>query len=179
MTDKRSNLINVGRVSGVFGVKGWVKINSSTEPRENILEYKPWWLKTRHGVKTLEVAEYKVRNDDLIVRFDGVDDRDQAAQYSLVDIAVERTQLPELGVGDYYWDQLIGLTAISEFEGSQYELGKVSRLMETGANDVLVISATENSFDDRERLVPYVFQHYVTLVDLDAGEIRVAWDPEF
>ncbi len=179
MTDKRSNLINVGRVSGVFGVKGWVKINSSTEPKENILEYKPWWLKTRHGVKALEVAESKVRNDDLVVRFKGVDDRDQAAQYSLVDVAVERAQLPELESGDYYWDQLMGLTAISEYDGAQYELGTVSRLLETGANDVLVISATENSIDDRERLVPYVFQHYVTKVDLDAGEIRVAWDPEF
>lgn len=176
MAEKRSNLIDVGQLAGVFGVKGWIKVKSSTEPKENILQYSPWWLKTRHGVKPFEVDEYNVRSDDLIVHFKGVDDRDEVAQYTLVNIAVERDQLPELEAGDYYWHQLIGLKVISQYEGQSYEFGHVKKLIETGANDVLVVKAEGGN---EERLIPYVLEQFVKHVDLEAGEILVEWDPEF
>ncbi len=179
MPNKRSNLVNVGRLSGAFGVKGWIKVKSFTEPKENIVSYSPWWLKTKHGVKPYEVAEYNQRNDGLVVRFNGIDDRDQAALLNLVDVAVERTQMPTLGDGEYYWHQLQGLNVNASHNGRAYYLGVVKELMETGANDVLVISPNDDSIDDRERLVPYVPIVYVTSVDIDAGSISVLWDPEF
>lgn len=179
MTEKRSNLVNVGRVTGVFGVKGWLKVLSNTEPLENILQYSPWWIKTKHGVKAVEVDDHGVRSGGLTVHFKGVDDRDQAAAYTLTDIAVEREQLPSLETGDYYWFQLIGLKVVSEFEGVQADLGRIKHLIETGANDVIVVEPTPESIDDRERMLPYLPDLYVKCVDLDANKMIVDWDPEF
>lgn len=178
MTAKRSNLIPVGRLTGVFGIKGWLKVKSSTEPETQILDYSPWWLKTRHGVKAVEVDEAQRHNTGLIVHIKGIDDRDQAQALAAVDIAVEKDQLAALDDGDYYWHQLIGLRVISVFEGQEYGFGEVIRLMETGANDVLVVRDSEQQ-GARERLVPYVPDVYVKQVDLVEGVIRVEWDPEF
>jgi 16S rRNA processing protein RimM len=176
---KRSNLISVGRLTGVFGVKGWVKVKSSTEPEDGILQYSPWWLKTRHGVKPVEIDDHQLHSNGLVVHIKGVDDRDQAAAYTLVDVAVERSQLADLDEGDYYWHQLIGLNVYSEYEGSNVNLGVVDKLLETGANDVLAVKPSDDSIDDRERLVPYVLDLYIKDVDIENEQIRVDWDPEF
>ena len=110
----------------------------------------------------------------------GIDDRDLAAQYTAADIAVERELLPELDDGEYYWSQLEGLVVFSQFDGGERQrLGVISKLMETGANDVLVVVADAQSIDQRERLIPYVPEQFVLSVDLEAGEMLVDWDPEF
>ena len=175
----KSNLVNVGRITTVYGVKGWVKIHSNTEPRENILQYQPWWLKTRHGVKPVEIDAGRQHGQGIVAHIVGVDDRDKAREYCQIDIAVERDQLPALEDDEYYWHQLEGLTVISEFDGNEYNLGEVSKLIETGANDVLVVKGKETSLDRNERLLPYVPGQFIKSIDLDAGEIRVDWDPEF
>ena len=179
MTKQRSNLINVGRVSSVFGVKGWLKIRSNTEPEENIVNYPVWWLKTKHGVKAFEVDEFKHHNSGLVVHFKNLDDRDEASELKLVDIAIERDALPGLPEGEYYWDQLIGMRVVSHYAEKVFDFGIVTQFMETGANDVLVIHPDAESFDDKERLVPYVPDMYVKSVDIKAGAISVEWDPEF
>lgn len=182
MSNTSSNLVTVGRITGVFGIKGWVKIHSDTEPRDNIFEYTPWWLKTRHGVKPVEIDQAKPHGNGLIAHIKGVDDRDLAETYCKVDIAVERDLMPELEEGEFYWDQLIGLTVITEQGPEPVVLGSVQKLMATGANDVLVVKGnteTLASLDNKERLLPYVPGQFVKSVDLEAGEIRVDWDPEF
>ena len=177
--EKRSNLIDVGRIGGVFGVKGWVKVHSSTDPVENIFKFPVWWLKTKHGVKSFEVEEFKHHNGAFVVHFKGVDDREKAASLNLVTVAIERSQLPDLSDGDYYWDQLIGLSVVSYFSKEPQHLGQVSKMLETGANDVLVVAPTDDSIDDRERLIPYVPDMYVCKVDLASATMDVDWDPEF
>ncbi|WP_299769822.1 ribosome maturation factor RimM [uncultured Pseudoteredinibacter sp.] len=182
MASSSSNLLTVGRINGVFGIKGWVKIHSDTEPRENIFEYSPWWLKTRHGVKPVEIDEFKAHGNGLIAHIKGVDDRTLAEGFTKVDIAVERNQIPDLEDGEYYWHQLVGLKVITEHGGSPQLLGKVQKLMATGANDVLVVKGDKaelGSIDNKERLLPYVPGQFVISVDLQAEEIRVDWDPEF
>ncbi|WNO10120.1 ribosome maturation factor RimM [Teredinibacter sp. KSP-S5-2] len=179
MASKRSNLETVGRITGVFGIKGWVKVKSFTDPEDNIVSYVPWFLKTRHGVREIEIDDYQIRPQGLIVHIKGVDDRDIAAEYTKVDVAVERSAFEPLENDEFYWHQLIGLTVVSEFDGQTYSFGKVSSLMETGANDVLVISPDEDSLDDRERLIPYVPEQFVKSVDLTEHVIFVDWDPEF
>ena len=87
--------------------------------------------------------------------------------------------MPELSAGEFYWHQLEGMQVLSEFEGSVYRLGSVSRLLETGANDVLVVKGDEESLDQGERLIPYVPDQFVKSVDLQGRVIRVEWDPEF
>ena len=177
--ERRSNLVDVGRIATVFGVKGWVKILSETQPMENIFSYGTLWLKTKHGVKAIEVDEYRPHGKGFVAHIKGLDDRDEAQELGRVTIAVERGQMPDLDAGDYYWHQLEGLKVVTEYDGQSSVLGRVAELMETGANDVLVVKADTSSIDDTDRLIPYVPEQFVTSVDLEAGQITVNWDPEF
>jgi 16S rRNA processing protein RimM len=176
---KSSNLVDVGKVGAVNGIKGWVKIHSDTEPADNLFSYSPLWLKTRHGVKPMEIDEYRLQGKGWVAHFKGLDDREQAQALTGATIAVERAQMPQLEAGEFYWHQLQGLAVISEFEGQTARLGTVQRLLETGANDVLVVRGDTESVDQSERLIPYIPDLYVKNVDLDAGEIHVEWDPAF
>ncbi|WP_036187525.1 ribosome maturation factor RimM [Marinimicrobium agarilyticum] len=177
--NKGSNLIDVGRITAVFGIQGWVKIHSFTEPASNLFDYGPWWLKTARGVKTVEIDASRPHGKGFVAHIKGVDDRDLAAHYTGITIAVEKQQLPDLEGDDVYWFQLQGLRVISHWDGKALDLGRVTRLMETGANDVLVVLGDADSIDQNERLIPYVPEHFVRTVDLEAGRIEVEWDPEF
>lgn len=182
MGNTSSNLVTVGRISGVFGIKGWVKIHSDTEPKDNIFEYSPWWLKTAHGVKQIEIDDVRPHGNGLVAHIKGVDDRDVAATYVKNEIAIERDQFADLAEDEFYWHQLEGLVVITEFGPEPIVLGRVQALMATGANDVLVVKgdvAALGSLDDKERLLPYVPEQFIKSVDIEAGEIRVDWDPEF
>jgi 16S rRNA processing protein RimM len=179
MTSEEAPGLVVGQLAGVFGVKGWLKVKSFTQPQENILQYTPWRLRTPSGLKFVEVDAHQLRPQGLIVHLKGLDDRDEAAQIARYEIEVDVAKLPELQPGDYYWHQLIGLTVITSFTGQDQVLGEVADMLETGANDVLVVAPRAGSADRRERLIPYVPDVYVQSVDLSAREIRVWWDPEF
>ncbi|WP_049722247.1 ribosome maturation factor RimM [Gilvimarinus polysaccharolyticus] len=179
MSAVTSNLVNVGQVTGVFGVKGWIKIRSFTEPATNLFDYSPWWLKTAHGVKTFEIDEYRAHGKGFVAHIKDVDDRDLAAQYTNCVIAVERDLLPSLDAGEFYWHQLQDMAVISCFEGGESRLGTVKKLIETGANDVLVVAPDANSIDDRERLIPYIPDQFVTHIDEATNTIEVDWDPAF
>jgi 16S rRNA processing protein RimM len=179
MTTKSSNLVNVGRITAVFGIKGWVKVHSYTEPQDNLFTYHPWLVKTQHGVKQVEIDEARPHGDSYVAHIKGVDDRDLAETYTASDIAVERELLPELDDGEYYWDQLEGLAVYSRYNGELQRFGVVSKIMETGANDVLVVQGDAQSIDQRERLIPYVPDQFVLSIDLDTRQMLVDWDPEF
>jgi|SRR5690554_3224511 len=179
MADKSSVNLVVGQLAGVFGVKGWIKVRSFTQPEENILNYGSWRLKLATGLRAVEVDAYKVRPQGLVVHFKGIDDRDVAALLGRAEIEVDKAELPELPAGEYYWHQLIGLKVITQVGGTELLLGRIAEMMETGANDVMVVRPMEGSLDDRERLIPYVPDLYLVGVDLTSGEVRVDWDPEF
>lgn len=163
-------LVTVGRISGVYGVKGWLRIYSYTEPRDNILQYNPWQLRLPDGWRSVEVLAGRSHGKGVIAQLDGCDDRDQAARWVDVEIAVRREQLPAAAAGEYYWRDLIGLRVVNQ-DGEA--LGVVDHLLETGANDVLVVRG------ERERLIPYALGEVVTAVDLEAGELQVDWDADF
>ncbi len=193
MTEK-SPLSTVGRVGSVHGVKGWVKIHSFTSPQEKLLEYRPWLLKTRHGIKEIEVLDSKVQGNGIIALFAGYEDREIAKSLATLEIAVDSALFPALANNEYYWHQLEGLQVVSVYDGSEHRLGRVTKLMETGANDVLVVKGKaeelaedpsvqetnneEKSIDSRERLIPYI-DSVVLSVNLDQKQIVVDWDPEF
>jgi 16S rRNA processing protein RimM len=171
----KGNMV-LGKITAVYGVKGWVKIYSFTDPIENIFEYQPWRLKIGGVLKTIEVEAGKRHGKGLIAKLTGVDDREIARSYCGHEIVADSSLLPELDEGDYYWSQLEGLLVYTE---SDQLLGKVSHLMETGANDVLVVKATKDSLDQRERLLPYLPDQVIKKIDLETGTMRVDWDPEF
>lgn len=169
-------LVTVGRITAVYGVRGWVKVHSYTQPMDNILQFDRWWLQGQSGWESLKIDRGRRHGKGLIVHIDGVDDRDHAARYCQRDIAVRRDAMPPLEKGEFYWHQLEGLRVISRFEDREHDFGTVVRMMETGANDVLVVRGGE---DGRERLVPYLPGEFITDIDLDAGVITVVWDPSF
>jgi len=163
-------LINVGKVSGAFGVKGWVKIFSFTDPKENIFNYSPWRLKKSNESKTVKVIEGKLQSKFVVVQLDGVVDRDQAAGLAGWDVLITHDQLPAIKAGEYYWSDLIGLS-VENLQGVR--LGKVDSLLETGANDVLIVQG------ERERAIPFLQGHTILDIDLNQGKMIVDWDPEF
>lgn len=168
-------LIVLGKIFSVHGVRGEVKVYSFTDPLDNVLDYLRWTL-TRDGeVKQVEVASGRVQGKFLVVKLKGLDDRDVARTYAGFEIRVPESELPELEEDEFYWHQLEGLSVINQ-DGQL--LGKVDHLLETGANDVMVVKPCTGSLDDRERLLPYTEQ-CVQAIDLDAGEMRVNWDADF
>jgi 16S rRNA processing protein RimM len=122
------------------------------------------------------VSAAKKHGKGLIARLDGIDAPEKARAFANVDIAVPKTALPDLQPGEYYWSQLENLLVYTE---SGVLLGRVDHLMETGANDVLVVKGTDESIDREERLLPWLPDQVVKEIDLDSGVIRVDWDPEF
>lgn len=162
--------ISVGKISGVFGVKGWVKVFSFTDPRENILTYSPWLLKKDDETKIVNVVDGQLQGKTIVAQLAGVNDRDQAASLMGWDIFISQDQLPKAAKGEYYWSELIGLN-VETIDGVR--LGVVDSLLETGANDVIIVQG------ERERCLPFLKGQTIINVDLDAGKIIVDWDPEF
>lgn len=160
----------MGRVSGVYGVRGWLKVRSDCEPPEQLLGYSPWQIETAAGWQSHALESGRAHGAGLVVKLAAVDDRDAARALVGAEIAVRRSQLPALDDGEYYWNDLIGLTVVTR---AGEPLGRVRGLMATGANDVLVVDG------DRERLVPFIEGRVVLAVDARAGRIEVDWDPDF
>ncbi len=160
----------LGKIVGVFGVEGWVKVHSYTEPRENLFRYRPWIVTVGSDERAVERPKGRVQGQGLVAKLEGVDNRDAAQALIGAEIHLERARLPKAKQGEYYWSDLEGLEVRLE---SGRTLGVVSHLFSTGANDVLVVKG------ERERLLPYVPGDVIKSIDLDARVIVVDWDPDF
>ncbi|MEM8560682.1 MAG: ribosome maturation factor RimM [Pseudomonadota bacterium] len=170
----------IGRITGSYGVKGWVKVHAYTDPLENFFRFKRYTLRRKGESVPIEFDDGRRHGKGLIAHIAGVDDRAKADGYRGLDVSAPATDLPELSPGEYYWSQLEGLEVwcrdAADTEASEAALlGRVDYLIETGANDVLVVAASEDSIDDRERLIPYLPGDVVTGVDLEAGTLEVSW----
>lgn len=181
---KRTSHTVMGKVTSVYGVKGWVKVFSYTQPKENLCKYTNWQLEDQNGLtKPVNVLSCKAHGNGLIAQFENVFDRDVAKTLCGMLISVPSSQLPSLPEGDFYWSQLQGLKVYSLGNGNDNAqrqlLGQVDHLIETGSNDVLVVRKCKDSLDSKERLIPYLPEQVVKLVDLEQGIIEVDWDPDF
>lgn len=173
-------LIIVGKVNGFYGVKGWVKLFSHTEPKENIVQYKQVLLRMRSQKEqwqNFEISSGRAQGKGVIAHFKGYDSRESTQILQGAEIAINRSQLAELD-DNFYWVELIGLEVINEDE---IILGNVTSMMETGANDVLVVKAKDAQAQglNEEYLIPYVPEQFILDIDLDTGIIRVDWDKDF
>ncbi len=164
--------ITIGEISGAYGIKGWVRIHSHTQPRENVLRYSPWELE--HGGERWQVSVLAGRRQgrSVVARIEGIDTRDQAERLRGAKIHIDRAQLPELPAGEYYWADLIGMQVV-DLQGRR--LGQVVNLLETGANDVLIVDGEAG----REILIPWIRERVIKKVDLPARTIQVDWDPDY
>jgi 16S rRNA processing protein RimM len=164
------NPIIMGRIAGPYGVKGWLRVVSYTRQPDKLLEYTPWYLRRNNSWQSSGVVEAKRHGRRLLARLPGCEDRDSAAQLAGTDVGICRGQLPATAADEYYWSDLIGLPVVTL---DDTVLGTVDYLIETGANDVLVVKG------ERERLIPFIQGQVVALVDLDIRVIRVDWDSDF
>ncbi|MCK4675524.1 MAG: ribosome maturation factor RimM [Gammaproteobacteria bacterium] len=190
-TDKTPEKVILGRITGVYGVKGWVKVFSYTDPKEAIVDYSPWFIRTesrnpdrRNGAPWTRVrlTAGKRHAKTVVVKLENCNDRDAAMSYVGTEIAIEKQQLEALTKqNEYYWRDLIGLRVTNQ---QGIELGAVKSLMETGANDVLVVvSEVEpeagGETETVERLIPWTMNNAIISVDLEQKIIEVDWDPDF
>ena len=189
--DQASEKVLLGRITGVYGVKGWVKVFSYTDPMEAIVDYSPWFIRAenrnpghenRAAWTKVKLKAGKRQAKTVIAKLENCNDRDAAMAYIGTEIAIEEQQLEELTQQDeFYWRDLIGLRVINQ---QDVELGVVKSLMETGANDVLVVVSEIDTEDGAkketvERLIPWTLNNAIIAVDLEHKVIEVDWDPDY
>ena len=212
--DETESPIVIGQFVGHFGVKGWLKVRSFTRPLDEVLNYNEWWVKyephstlgfaANFGSKaktqwsSFKVTHSAAQPKKIVAKLDGIDSREQAEELIGCNIVIFDTQLEPLAQGEYYWRQLLGLS-VSNMEGDV--LGVVEEIVETGANDVLVVKSTslgeaENRImadlanaqknvkarsDEKQgetRLIPWIDQ-VIVKVDLSQSELIVDWGLDF
>jgi len=172
----KGSQIQLGRINAAYGLKGWVKVYSHTDPIEQIFTYSPWLLRRGGKEIQLELLKGKTQGKGVIALFKDFEDRNLAESLIGYEIWIDEERLPTLDEGEFYWNQLENLQVVNQ---SGAVLGKVDHLMETGANDVLVVKPTPESIDDRERLVPFVEGEIVKDVNLESAIIVVSWASDY
>ena len=159
----------MGRIAAPFGVKGWVKVQPLTAQARGLLDYPVWWIERAGEWHRHEVAAPKVQAHTVVAQLAGCEDRDAAAAFRGRGIAVPRSELPQTQAGEHYWADLIGLAVVN---GKTQGLGRITAILQTGANDVLVVEG------ERERLIPFIAD-VIREVDVPAGTVRVEWDWDY
>jgi 16S rRNA processing protein RimM len=181
--------VEVGRVLGAWGVKGWLKILPHSSDPEALFAAQAWFLQAPEarfrpgfavfaGTVTAPVEEAKVHSDSVVAKFAGVDDRTAAEAFRGARIFLPRTAFPPAAKDEYYWVDLIGLHVVNR-EG--VALGTVRDLMATGPNSVLCVEYAvkiEGVAKLQERMIPFV-SAYVDTVDLASKRIMVDWQPDY
>lgn len=183
-------MVVMGRVVAPYGVFGWLKVLPDTEAMDGLFDYDTWWLGKGEDWREMVVETAKIHNDVIVVKLEGIDDRDAALACKGKQIAVPRADLPEPEANEYYWSDLIGLH-VKNLQGIDF--GVIVDVFETGANDVLVVkntvvnevavkgTASQNSATKetpQERLLPFIAS-VVLEVDLKAKAMLVDWDEDF
>ncbi|MEH6550940.1 MAG: ribosome maturation factor RimM [Pseudomonadales bacterium] len=177
MMSAQEEFVVIGKIATAHGIKGWVKVFSYTEHPAGIFDYQPLHILRGGKWQLLEIDEWRPQAKALAAHIKDCDDRNTAESYRQCELGVSIKQFPELAVDEFYWHQLQGLAVYTAAD--EQLLGQVEHLMETGANDVLVIRPSKDSIDKRERLVPYLPGEVIIDIDLDKGRMIVDWDAEF
>ena len=159
----------IGKINGFFGLQGWVKIFSYTEPRKNILSYQPWYFKKDGDYEAFEITNGREQSKTIVAHIKGVDDREQSLKLIGHDIFINQEQLPKLEDGKYYWYELVGFKVINK---NQTDLGVVDYLVDTGSNNVIVTKG------EKERWIPYI-EPFLLSIDQEKRLILVDWDEDF
>lgn len=169
-------LMTIGRIQSPYGIKGWVWVYANTEPMTNIFGYTPWYLQIGKEWRDIQLVEWREQGKGVVARFKDCSDRNAAEALQGAVIWTAKTNLPELPQGDYYWSDLLD-AMVWTVDGQL--LGQVHSLMETGANDVLVVRPVAGSIDRQERLIPWIPEQVVTAVDVVNKRLTVDWDIDF
>lgn len=157
----------MGRIGAPYGVKGWLKVTSYTHPKANILQYSTWQVKAGQQWQSLSPAETQTQGNALLVKLANCNTPEEAQQWTNATIAIYHNELPQLADDEYYWNDLIHSEVVTD---TGTHLGTVTRLLETGSNDVFVVEG------DQRHLIPYT-DDCVTHIDTHNHIITVDWTP--
>tara|TARA_R110002049_G_scaffold124479_1_gene280006 strand:- start:85842 stop:86354 length:513 start_codon:yes stop_codon:yes gene_type:complete len=169
---KQEEKVLLGLINGLFGVKGWVKVYSYTRPRIKIIDYQYWYLGDDfdHPVR---IEEGRSQKGGVVAKLEGISDRDAAVELLDREIWIAGEQLMPLPKNEYYWYQLIGLNVL---DTEQKPLGSIKDMIETGANDVMIVRGQESK---TEHLIPYIQGQVIKSIDLEQKCMVVDWDTDF
>jgi len=163
-------MVVMGKIVAAQGIQGWIKIQVFTEYLDSLLDYKSWYLGNEQSWQPCKVVEANVHGKVLVAKLQDVADRTGAEKYKGLLVAVPREHLPPAEEDEYYWSDLIGL-AVENQDGDK--LGAVDSLLETGANDVLVVKGGHG-----ELLIPFI-DSVIKQVSLKDRTIRVDWQADY
>jgi 16S rRNA processing protein RimM len=166
----RARKVALGRIVGHFGVRGWLKVESYTDPVEAILNYRHWTLVTPAAQARLEIGQGRRQGRQVVVHFDGYDSREASSRWIGATIQVGRTELPDLPAREYYQDDLVGL-AVRTLDGRM--LGRVDHFVEGPAHGFMVVR-NDGPEGAAEHWLPVTPQH-LRRVDLANGVVHVDW----
>ncbi|MXP56628.1 ribosome maturation factor RimM [Pantoea sp. Mhis] len=167
----------VGKIGIAYGVRGWLKLFSSTDNIESIFYYQPWFIYRHSKWQYINVENWKHHNQGLIIKLKDINDRNTALQLTNAEIIIEKTRLVALEDNEYYWSDLIDCNVITL---SGYDMGRVINFIQTGSNDVLVVKANLNDcFNIKQRLIPFIDKQVIKKINLFKKKIQVDWDPGF
>ncbi|AZL84061.1 MULTISPECIES: ribosome maturation factor RimM [Aliivibrio] len=173
---KQDEVIVVGKFGASYGIRGWLKVVSFTDQPESIFDYKPLLIKVKDEWVEFSVESWK-RHKGLVCKLEGLEVREEAQAYTNLEIAVKADALPELSEDEFYWRELFGMEVVTS---QGYGLGIVDDIFETGSNDVLVVKANlKDAFGKKERLIPFIDEQVIKVIDREAQRIEVDWDPGF
>lgn len=165
--NKESDWVILGRLGRPQGLKGFIRVNSFTEPESNILDYLPWHIKKKEVWVPIQVDSYHIQNQTILVKISGYVEREKVAELTNCNIGVLSEHLPSLPEGEFYWHELQNMMVLNK-EGAI--LGQVVQIMPTGTHEVLVIEG------EKRHLIPYVPDVYIEKVDPVQRQIIVDWD---
>lgn len=162
-------MIALGRIIGVHGVKGWVKIHSDCRPREGIFDYAEFSATRNQQLPatTLHLSDGHVQGKGLVAKFNEANTRDEAMALIGQTLSVSREALPELEDDAFYWADIIGLEVVNR---ENVALGTVIDIFETGANDVIIVKHA-----NKEILIPFVVGQYIDAADFETNQLHVDW----
>lgn len=179
MAESTPEQVIVGKITAAYGIKGWVKIHSYTDPDTNIFDFQQLSMQRGGQDHAIEIDEGRRHGKGLVAHIVGCDDRNEAERLAQCSLSVSAAELPEAAANEVYWRDLEGMLVYTGDRQAPILLGQIANLFETGANDVMVVDSTADSIDGRQRLIPWVLAHYVLDVDMEKRQVLVAWDPEY
>lgn len=168
--DKEVTWITLGRFGRPHGIKGFITIQSCTEPRDNIVDYEHLYAYINNEWRSLHLLNIEVTDKHIMAQVEGFNTREQVAGLTNIPIGTPKSELPELQQGEFYWHDLIGLAVVNQ-KGDA--LGTIIEILPTGSNDVLVVSG------EQRVLIPYLPEHTILDVNLKEQRMIVDWDLDY
>jgi 16S rRNA processing protein RimM len=174
---KAEQFIVLGKIVDAYGVKGWVRIHPFADDPLAWQKMPTWWLRpddgqsSSDGWRPVGCQNCRIQGQALLAGLEGVGDRTAAESLRGQLVGAPRSALPKTENDEYYWADLVGLK-VANRQG--HDLGEVAELLETGANDVMVVRDAQGG----ERLIPFVAA-VVVEVDLAQGRVVVDWGTDW